>query len=136
MFDKYFDSPAATKLCLSSPQGKVYFVNRDRRCRLHDRSNGDTKLSMQYAADMYYPKVKEHCCTKFYNCIKGSAEYRDMKRKTRRRDGVNSVSKIDTASRVVFPVVFIAFNVIYWIIYLNKKDEGEYIIARNRISGS
>ena len=91
---------------------------------------------MQYGGDMYYPKVKEHCCTKFYNCIKGSAEYRDMKMKSRRRDGVNSVSRIDTVSRVVFPIVFIAFNIFYWVVYLNKKDEGDNLIQAALPSGA
>ncbi|KFM76354.1 Gamma-aminobutyric acid receptor alpha-like protein, partial [Stegodyphus mimosarum] len=34
---------------------------------------------------------------------------------------LNSVSKVDKASRVVFPLVFLFINLIYWFTYLNDS---------------
>ena len=44
------------------------------------------------------------------------------------RDGINSVSRIDKASRIFFPFVFIAFNVFYWITYLDIGKDGNVLI--------
>ncbi len=44
------------------------------------------------------------------------------------RDGINSVSKIDKASRVFFPFVFMTFNVVYWITYLDIGEPGNMLM--------
>lgn len=33
----------------------------------------------------------------------------------------NSVSKIDRMSRIIFPVLFGSFNLVYWATYLNRE---------------
>ena len=35
--------------------------------------------------------------------------------------GLNSVSRIDKLSRIIFPVVFFVLNIIYWTIYLEVE---------------
>lgn len=42
--------------------------------------------------------------------------------KRQRRTQLNSVSKIDRASRVCFPLVFFLINVFYWYSYLTKSQ--------------
>lgn len=37
--------------------------------------------------------------------------------------GLNSVSKIDKLSRIIFPLVFIFFNILYWSIYLSDAAQ-------------
>ena len=115
---------------LKSFQGKVYFVNKDRRCIVQEKSNGETQTTLHYHTSSLYPPRRESCCLKFINCIRGSAEYRDMKQRTNvhARDGINSVSRIDKASRIFFPFVFIAFNVFYWITYLDIGKDGNVLI--------
>ena len=44
------------------------------------------------------------------------------RRHHRRAPRYNSVSKIDRASRVVFPLFFLAINVFYWWSYLSRSE--------------
>nr|CAH7763557.1 unnamed protein product [Callosobruchus chinensis] len=44
------------------------------------------------------------------------------RRKKKRAPRFNSVSKIDRASRVVFPFLFIVINVFYWYSYLSRTN--------------
>ncbi|KAJ3657419.1 hypothetical protein Zmor_009222 [Zophobas morio] len=45
---------------------------------------------------------------------------RHRKKKKKRTPRFNSVSKIDRASRVVFPVLFVTINLFYWYSYLSR----------------
>ena len=67
------------------------------------------------------PKLNESCLSKWLNCIKGSSTYRNMKQGLS-PEGVNSVSRIDQASRCLFPLAFSCFHVFYWMSYLNASD--------------
>ena len=59
-----------------------------------------------------------HCARAFLYCLVGSATYRRRRRQLARyRDSRNSVSSVDRTSRVVFPVLFVIFNVFYWLVY-------------------
>ncbi|XP_024943422.1 gamma-aminobutyric acid receptor alpha-like isoform X2 [Cephus cinctus] len=48
------------------------------------------------------------------------------RRRRRRAPRYNSVSKIDRASRVVFPLFFLAINVFYWYAYLSRSERINY----------
>ncbi|XP_072758476.1 GABA-gated ion channel isoform X2 [Anoplolepis gracilipes] len=48
------------------------------------------------------------------------------RRRHRRTPRYNSVSKIDRASRVVFPLFFLAINVFYWYAYLSRSERIYY----------
>ena len=65
-------------------------------------------------------KLRENCFTKCFQCIKGSSAYRALKLELS-PEGVNSVSRIDQASRIFFPTAFIGFHVFYWMTYLNTE---------------
>ncbi|ELU14206.1 hypothetical protein CAPTEDRAFT_100858 [Capitella teleta] len=68
---------------------------------------------------------KEACCHKFYHCLIGNQKYRDLKirRGPKSKGGrINSVSEVDMASRVLFPLAFAIFNVVYWVFYLDNRD--------------
>lgn len=47
-------------------------------------------------------------------------------RRRRRAPRYNSVSKIDRASRVVFPLFFLAINLFYWYAYLSRSERMQY----------
>nr|XP_023025829.1 gamma-aminobutyric acid receptor alpha-like isoform X1 [Leptinotarsa decemlineata] len=55
-----------------------------------------------------------------------SSQSNRQQRKKKRTPRFNSVSKIDRASRVVFPVLFIAINVFYWYSYLSRNSRMEH----------
>ncbi|XP_016417618.1 gamma-aminobutyric acid receptor subunit alpha-2 isoform X2 [Sinocyclocheilus rhinocerous] len=40
----------------------------------------------------------------------------------------NSVSKIDRMSRIIFPVLFGSFNLVYWATYLNREPGGKNMV--------
>ncbi|XP_020280636.1 gamma-aminobutyric acid receptor alpha-like isoform X2 [Pseudomyrmex gracilis] len=48
------------------------------------------------------------------------------RRRRRRAPRYNSVSKIDRASRVVFPLFFLAINLFYWYAYLSRSERMHY----------
>lgn len=46
----------------------------------------------------------------------------DRRSRTKRMPRFNSVSKIDRASRVFFPLIFLVINLFYWYSYLSKSE--------------
>ncbi|XP_074650714.1 gamma-aminobutyric acid receptor subunit alpha-2-like [Tubulanus polymorphus] len=77
--------------------------------------NGDAPVAIAYDTTDY--NFNENCFTRFFNCLTGSAKYRDMKMRNSKK-GVNSVSKIDKLARLMFPLAFFLFNLFYWVLYL------------------
>ena len=63
------------------------------------------------------PHQKENIFYKFLKCLQGSAQYRKLMTQRANIYGVNTVSKIDKVSRVLFPLSFIILNIIYWTAY-------------------
>ncbi|BET02061.1 Neurotransmitter-gated ion-channel transmembrane region [Nesidiocoris tenuis] len=51
-----------------------------------------------------------------------SSNLRPSRRKRRRAPRFNSVSKIDRASRMVFPLCFLFINLFYWYTYLSRSE--------------
>lgn len=47
-------------------------------------------------------------------------EHRHRRKKKRRAPRFNSVSKIDRASRIFFPLLFLTINLFYWYSYLSR----------------
>ncbi|XP_032812641.1 gamma-aminobutyric acid receptor subunit alpha-1-like isoform X1 [Petromyzon marinus] len=43
----------------------------------------------------------------------------------------NSVSKVDKLSRILFPLLFASFNLVYWATYLNKVPKTKGVIFQN-----
>ncbi|GBM74171.1 Gamma-aminobutyric acid receptor alpha-like [Araneus ventricosus] len=64
------------------------------------------------------------CCIQFWNCIMASESYKACMRRrvAGRPDAVNSVSKIDEISRILFPCCFAALNLFYWFLYASKHQ--------------
>ncbi len=58
----------------------LYFMNKDRRCITSEgQSNGQAHITLHYNDPEIQHIINDNCCTKFINCLKGSAKYRTMK---------------------------------------------------------
>ncbi|XP_074651381.1 gamma-aminobutyric acid receptor subunit alpha-1-like [Tubulanus polymorphus] len=66
-------------------------------------------------AKLLKKRTPDSCWNMFFNCLKGNTRYREVERF--QCNGVNSVSRIDTISRIAFPITFVIFNILYWIGY-------------------
>lgn len=116
----------ATTSTISEDQ--TVFINKhtSSKCQLNtkvtEKPNGETNVTVHYEGISKYRR--EHFCSKFCHCIRGSAAYRDMKMKTSKYGGINSVSRIDRVSRILFPFMFLLFHVFYWTSYLIFGSNG------------
>ncbi|XP_058055080.1 gamma-aminobutyric acid receptor alpha-like [Anopheles bellator] len=52
----------------------------------------------------------------------GTPNVHRTRRRRKREPRFNSVSKIDRASRIFFPLLFLAINVFYWSLYLSRSE--------------
>lgn len=67
---------------------------------------------------------KISCFRQFLNCVVADEEFRrERQRAAAMESSINSVSRIDKISRVLFPVSFMILNIIYWIFYTHRSDE-------------
>ncbi|CAF0948726.1 unnamed protein product [Rotaria sp. Silwood1] len=55
-------------------------------------------------------------------CISGNTKYKRSIRKRTSRIGINSRSELDVFARIVFPVSFILFNILYWFYFLHFQN--------------
>lgn len=58
----------------------------------------------------------------FITCIIASEDYRDHILRDIEDEHVNSVSKVDTLSKFLFPLTFILINIIYWLYYYGERS--------------
>jgi gamma-aminobutyric acid receptor subunit alpha len=63
------------------------------------------------------PPERDPWIYKLLKCLQGSASYKKVMMRRANPQGVNTVSKIDKAARVLFPLSFIILNTIYWTTY-------------------
>lgn len=57
-----------------------------------------------------------------FNSPRCSMQENKLRKRKKRTPRYNSVSKIDKASRIVFPLLFAAINVFYWYSYLSRSE--------------
>lgn len=67
------------------------------------------------------------CVVQFWYCFTSNEKYKqEMRRRRGPQDhsfgAVNSVSKIDKVSRIMFPLIFFILNVIYWTYYIHERS--------------
>ena len=92
---------------MGRPNGNTHVVHHYR----HRSRNGLARVTRD-----------ESCCSKFYYCLVGDHKYRDLRKRSSMQSKagrINSVSKVDMASRILFPLAFAIFNAVYWAFYLD-----------------
>lgn len=61
----------------------------------------------------------------FITCVIASEDYRDhILRDVDEEQHINSVSKVDTLSKILFPLAFTLVNVTYWLYYYTERSSG------------
>ena len=67
------------------------------------------------------------CLRHAYYCFTANKSFTHRRRTAAMARGntINSVSKIDRASRILFPLSFFVVNVFYWWAYATKNDEAD-----------
>ncbi|XP_071514973.1 gamma-aminobutyric acid receptor subunit alpha-5 isoform X2 [Panulirus ornatus] len=67
-------------------------------------------------------EMKERCWTQFYHCVLGDDSYRRERQRTAcLQRSINSVSVIDTISRILFPLSYGLLNLWYWYSYYDTE---------------
>ena len=95
-----------------------------------DDDDDDDEVSEGYRGVFF---ALTDCCLQFWYCFTSDEKYRqEMKRRRttgRDSDGaptVNSVSRIDKASRIMFPLIFTVLNLLYWFFYIIERNAEFY----------
>lgn len=65
------------------------------------------------------------CVKQMFHCLVANHSYRQKRKQQALAKGsiMNSVSKIDSISRVLFPVTFVIINSFYWWGYVAKNND-------------
>ena len=70
-------------------------------------------------------QAKLSCIKQMFYCLAANQSFRQIRKKKALAKGniINSVSKIDSVSRILFPVTFSIINVIYWWGFIAQNDD-------------
>ncbi|XP_049597021.1 gamma-aminobutyric acid receptor subunit alpha-2 [Syngnathus scovelli] len=104
-----------------------YFTKRgwawDGKTLVDDKKKESGAMKKNNAVANYAPNISQDStlatvskCSSVSHPDKVSSEKKGVHKKT-----FNSVSKIDRISRIMFPVLFGTFNLVYWATYLNRE---------------
>lgn len=63
-----------------------------------------------------------HILCRFWFCLSGDGRYRRALRRRASRFGINSRSRLDVVARIVFPLSFVLFNILYWFYFLHLQQ--------------
>ena len=86
------------------------------------KSNGTSTKDVILRSDVTdHHRHRDSCLYKLWQCVLGNNKYRDSEMKNSPQR-VNSVSKIDQVSRVMFPAMFVSFQLFYWCWYLVRPS--------------
>lgn len=79
---------------------------------------------IQYASSSFSTPVVAQKRVSLSGCGTNQSQpnHNHRRRRKRRTPRFNSVSKIDRASRIFFPLLFLAINVFYWFLYLSRSE--------------
>ena len=104
-------------------------VLRAERRRPSAKESRNHHSSERRKSHVYYgnSNSRGYCFRQFYSCLFRSKPYDDLRLRTKQPSGsgtdtrqMNSVSRIDTTCRVMFPMAFIIFNAVYWFSYIQR----------------
>ena len=99
------------------------FVKKDSKATLDPepdllKSTASNEKKAYWFENIRLPKL----VLQFITCIIASEDYRDHILRDIEDEHVNSVSKVDTLSKYLFPLTFILVNIIYWLYYYGERS--------------
>lgn len=86
------------------------------------------------AVASYAPNISKDSGTLPTIAKGGAADFNKAKTDSKAQEAkktFNSVSKIDRMSRILFPVLFGTFNLVYWATYLNREPVIKDMVPSN-----
>lgn len=74
-------------------------------------------LNNNFNQNYHKPKTFKHYLNNFWRCIISDPHFKKEMTKRAHHKGINSVSKCDRVSRILFPAFFLLLNILYWYNY-------------------
>lgn len=99
-----------------SLQSYYILQKKERELILNKSTNAYTTGKMTHPPNIPKEQTPAGTSNASSASVKPSEEKTSENKKT-----YNSISKIDKMSRIVFPVLFGTFNLVYWATYLNRE---------------
>ncbi|CAB1437665.1 unnamed protein product [Pleuronectes platessa] len=97
--------------------GKSVVREKKKEAAIMKKNNAYAVAVANYAPNI----TKDSTLPTISKCAQNETNKTTAETKPENKKTFNSVSKIDRISRIMFPVLFGGFNLVYWATYLNKE---------------
>ncbi len=95
-------------------------INKPRPSIFFSRFSTVNQQNSQIQQKFWLKNIRHYLC-RFWFCLSGNDNYKRAIRKRTSRFGINSRSELDVFARIVFPVSFALFNILYWYYFLHLQ---------------
>ncbi|CAF0774946.1 unnamed protein product [Adineta ricciae] len=105
-------------LRFSNNSARIKRTSKTRTSIIYSRFMNRTQQNASGQKQPWLTRVQLNIC-RFWFCLSGNGDYKRTIRKHASRYGINSPSELDVFARVVFPLSFALFNILYWFYFLH-----------------
>ncbi|CAF1520608.1 unnamed protein product [Adineta ricciae] len=105
-------------LLFSDNSARIKRISKTRTSIIYSRFMNRTQQNASVQKQPWLTRIQLNIC-RFWFCLSGNGDYKRTIRKHASRYGINSPSELDVFARVVFPLSFALFNILYWFYFLH-----------------